>query len=109
MSNSVHKEEIKEVMLSVQKLLDTLTEEERKEVIKKQGYEIAATPKVNRERFKTCKEASKMCIYSEPVLRKLCKNSNKNNFPCIHIGKRIYIDIERLNDWTVDHLGQQVN
>lgn len=85
----------------------TYKDAEQKELEEKEKYKIVSSPKLDREKLLTCKEVSRICPLSEPKLRKLCKNSKENGFPCFFSGNRAYIFIDELYKWLVAHSGER--
>lgn len=104
--------ELNEKIKLAYSILDEVQREREKErqeqEDKERGYKIVEQATLDRDSFKTCREAAKMCILSEGKLRELCRNRKNNNFPCIVIGKTSYVEINRVNEWLVAHLGEEI-
>lgn len=97
----------KDLLQSIDGAFQTYKEAEKKEQEKQQGYKIVSSPCIDRTKLLTCKEVSRICPLSEPKLRKLCKNSKENGFPCFFSGNRAYIFIDELYKWLVAHSGER--
>lgn len=97
----------KDLLQSIDGAFQTYKEAEQKELEEERKYKAVSSPGIDPDTMKTCKEVSKMCPLSEPKLRKLCKNSKENGFPCIYVGNRAYIFVNELYGWLVAHSGER--
>lgn len=96
-----------DLLQSIDGAFQTYKEAEQKELDEQRKYQVVSSPGIDTDTMKTCKEVSKMCPLSEPKLRKLCKNSKENGFPCIYVGNRAYIFVNELYGWLVAHSGER--
>lgn len=97
----------KELLQSIDGAFQTYKEAEQKELEERQKYKIVSSPSIDRNNLKTCKEVAQICPISESKLRKLCKDSKNNGFPCFFSGNRAYIFIDELYKWLVAHSGER--
>lgn len=80
---------------------------EQKEMEEQQKYKIVSSPKIDRSKLMTCREVAKICPISDSKLRKLCKDSKNNNFPCVFFGDKAYILVDEVYDWLLAHIGER--
>ena len=96
-----------DLLQSIDGDFQTYKEAEQKELDEQRKYQVVSSPTLDRDKLLTCKEVSRICPLSEPKLRKLCKNSKENGFPCFFSGNRAYIFIDELYKWLVAHSGER--
>lgn len=96
-----------DLLQSIDGAFQTYKAAEQKELEERQGYKIVSSPGIDRDNLKTCKEVAQMCPISESKLRKLCKDSKNNGFPCVYIGDKVYILVNEVYGWLLDHIGER--
>lgn len=97
----------KDLVNSITSAFQTYEDAEKKEQEKQQGYKIVSSPCIDRTKLMTRKEVAKICPISESKIRKLCKDSKRNNFPCIYFGNKVYIFVDEIYNWLLEHAGER--
>lgn len=97
----------KELLQSIDGAFQSYKAAEQKEIEKQQRYKIVSSPGIDRNKLLTCKEVAAICPISESKIRKLCKNSKENGFPCIFFGSKVYIFVDEVYNWLLAHSGEK--